>query len=123
MNVVGRINLDIYRAVMPDIVTDEVIITDERIAHIQERHPGDYEILMPYFEYIIDAPDFIGISTRPNTAVLFKKIDDIYGKLVLRLHVKGDPEEYRNSIITGMVIDEQTWKRLTKDKKVLYKRE
>lgn len=38
---VGKINKDIYKCVMDDILTDEVIITDERIQHIKERHPND----------------------------------------------------------------------------------
>lgn len=48
MHTVGRINRDIYKCITEDLVTDEVIITDERIQHIKERHPDDYE---RYYEY------------------------------------------------------------------------
>ncbi|RKI78934.1 hypothetical protein D7V90_16685 [bacterium 1xD42-87] len=37
MHTIGKINRDIYKCVTEDIVTDEVIITDERIAHIIQR--------------------------------------------------------------------------------------
>ena len=43
MYVVGKIDQEIYQCITNDIVTDEVIITDERIEHIKERHPNDYE--------------------------------------------------------------------------------
>ena len=122
MQVVGWIDRGIYLMVTPIITTDEVVITDERIHHIKDGHPGDFEILAPHLQHMLTAPDFILVSSRPHTAVIMKKIDGIFGKLVLRLHTPEDPEDYKNSILTGMVIDEQTWKRLTKPKKVLYKR-
>lgn len=40
---IGKIDLSIYRVVTENIQTDEVIITDERMKHIQEHHPGDFE--------------------------------------------------------------------------------
>ena len=36
----GKIDREVYSCVAGDIVTDEVIITDERVQHIKERHPG-----------------------------------------------------------------------------------
>ena len=43
MHIVGRIDRKIYECITDDITTDEVIITEERIQHIVERHPNDYE--------------------------------------------------------------------------------
>ena len=42
MYYVGKIDIRIFRCINPDIITDDVIITDERISHIKERHPNDY---------------------------------------------------------------------------------
>lgn len=41
---VGCIDAEIYSCITERITTSEVIITRERIAHIAERHPGDYEM-------------------------------------------------------------------------------
>lgn len=38
MLVVGHIDLDIYKCVSKDIITKEVIITEERIEHINLRN-------------------------------------------------------------------------------------
>ncbi len=43
MHTVGRIDREIYKCITEDIRTDEVIITDEQIQHIEERHPGNYK--------------------------------------------------------------------------------
>ena len=56
---VCKIDRSIYAAVSRDIRTDDVVITDERIAHIKERHPNDYERFMMYIPQIIEAPDYI----------------------------------------------------------------
>ena len=47
---VGNIDKEIYKCITDDITTDEVIITDERIAHINDRHPNDYEKIEPFFQ-------------------------------------------------------------------------
>lgn len=58
-NVVGKIDQEIYQCITNDIVTDEVIITDERIEHIKERHPNDYERFCSYIPEMISNPDYI----------------------------------------------------------------
>lgn len=42
MHTIGKIDRNIYKCVTEDIVTDEVIITDERIAHIIQRRGQDF---------------------------------------------------------------------------------
>ena len=125
VHVVGKIDRDIYKCITEDIVTDEVIITDERIGHIKERHPNDYERFYSYIPEIISHPDFIIKANKPNTGVILKEIEEHGEKfrLVLRIKVQGDPEEYKNSIMTFWHIGETTWKKNLKNKKILYKRE
>ena len=43
MYVVGNLNLNIFNCIFDGIDGTEVIITEERIKHIQERHPTDFE--------------------------------------------------------------------------------
>ena len=59
MHYVGKINREIYKCVSKDIVTDDVIITDERIQHIIEGHPNDYEQYCLYMQQIVEHPEYI----------------------------------------------------------------
>ena len=122
---VGKIDRDIYKCITKDIVTDEVIITDERIEHIKERHPNDYERFYSYIPEIISNPDYIIEANKPNTAVVLKEIEERGEKfkLVLRIKVQGDPEEYKNSIMTFWHKGETTWRKTLKNKTILYKKE
>lgn len=122
---IGKINKEIYSCVTNDIVTDEVIITDERIEHIQTNHPNDFE---QYFKRLIQAitePEYIIEANKPNTALVLKSFrsDDKVFKTILRLITSSDNPDFKNSVITFMKIDEKEWKRLIKNKKILYKSE
>lgn len=47
-----KLDIAKYKCVTPDIITDEVIITDKQIEHIKERHLHDFE---KYFDYAANA--------------------------------------------------------------------
>ncbi len=125
LRTVGRIDIKRYSCVSSEIKTDEVIITDERIAHIQERHPNDYERYCSYIPEIVADPDYIIEANKPNTAVVLKEIieDNEHFQLVLRLVVDGDQKNYKNSVITFLKIEEKRYMRYLRTKKILYKKE
>lgn len=126
MHAVGKIDRDIYKCVTENISTDEVIITDERIEHIIERHPNDYETYYGYLKQIVENPDYIIEANKPNTAMILKEIiisEEKKFKTVLRLKTSVDNPEYKNSVITFMKINEKEWSRLIRNKKILYKKE
>lgn len=125
VHTVGKLNREIYSVVSKDITTDEVIITDERIKHIKERHPNDYERFYSYLTEIVEQPDYIIMGNKPNTALILKEIKsncEVF-KTILRLKTSLDDEKFKNSIITFMKIDIKEWNRLINNKEVLYKNE
>ena len=127
VHLVGKINRDIYKRITKDIVTDEVIITDERIAHIEGRHPGDYQRYQQYIADMVLAPDYIIKDDRPFTAMVLKEFENAdnskHFRLALRLLTSEDDQNYKNSVITFMKIREKEYMRLVKNKQVLYKKE
>lgn len=56
---IGKIDIEKYKCITDDIQTDDVIITEERIQHIKERHPNDYEKYYKYMREIIESPEYI----------------------------------------------------------------
>lgn len=125
VHTVGKINRDVYKCVTEDIITNEVIVTDERIQHIKERHPNDYERFYSYLPEIIANPDYIIKANKPDTATVLKEIIDNGEKfqLVLRLVTSKDKPEFKNSIITFLKINERTWNKYLRNKEILYKRD
>lgn len=123
MYLVGKIDIKIYNCITKDITTDEVIITDERIQHIKEHHPNNYEQYYSYMRSIIENPEYIIEANKPNTALILKSFSNGNEtfKTVLRLITSSDNSKFKNSIITFMKINEKEWNRLLKNKKILYK--
>ncbi len=123
MNYVGKIDREIYKCITENIITDDVVVTDERIEHIQENHPNDYERYYSYIPNIIAEPDYIIKANKPNTGVVLKEIPETNEKfkLILRLKTDKDPMDYKNSVISFWKIGEDTWKKTIKNKKILYK--
>lgn len=125
MQIIGKLDIERYRVLSPQIRTDEVVITDERIAHIKERHPNDFEQYAQYMQQIIRSPDYILEANKPNTAFLLKEFtkEDEKFQLILRLAVEGDIPGYKNSVITFLKVEEKRYRRYLRTKKILYKSE
>jgi hypothetical protein len=121
---IGKINPKHFENVFP-IQTDDVIITDERLAHIKKRHPQDYERYAEYIPRILEQPDYIIEANKPNSAVMLKTIaeDGKEYQLILRLRAATDPANYRNSVITFSRIHAKEYRRIVRNKKILYKSE
>jgi len=124
VHTVGRIEVDKYRCITKDITTDEVVITDERIEHIQNHHPGHFEIIEPFLQTALDDPDYI-LADAANTGLILKEVQEngVRLQMVLRIHTSTDPAEFKNSVISAWVISESRWGNYLRHKNVLYKRE
>lgn len=122
MHTIGKIDIENYRVVSDKIRTSEVIITDERIAHIKERHPNDYERYSRYLVEMIENPEYILEDRTPNTAVILQEFfaEGEQFRLVLKLAVTDDEEHKKNSVITFLKINEKTYRKYLRNKKVLY---
>jgi len=120
--IVGSINLEIFKFISNDIITDEVVITDKQLAHIIEKHSKDYEMYSDFIPEILNSPDYILEANKPNSAVLLKEVvcNNEKIQLILRFKTSTDPGEYKNSIITFMKIRNKEWNRLLKNKIILY---
>lgn len=125
MHHVTRLDIEKYKCVTENITTDEVVITDERIQHIKGHHPNDYERYSSYISEALQNPDYILEDRRPATALVLKEIEEngAFFRLALRLVTISDNPEYKNSVLTFLKIREKEWKRLIRNKKVLYKAE
>jgi hypothetical protein len=123
---VGRIDLERFSQHFPDITTDEVIITDERIEHIEKRHPGTYEKYGQYIPEVLEGFQYALEDDLPNTALLLKQLEGADGdrlELVLRIHTSQDNSEFKNSVLSLWKIGEVKWNQYKRTKKILDKRE
>lgn len=121
----GILDWDIYNCISSNHITDEVIITEEQMLHIRERHPEAYIDTMHYIREILDAPDYIFRDKRPNTGLVVKKIqnDAESSLLVLKIITADDKKNYKNSVITSWKITEKRLNNYLRNKDIIYKKE
>lgn len=119
------LNVEKYRCVSPDIRTGEVIITEERIRHIQERHPNDFERYSRYISVMLENPQYILADPVPCTAVVLQEFLEggEHFRLILKLAVSKSEAGRKNSVITFLKISRKKFNKYLRNKVVLYKSE
>ena len=73
MHYVGKLDTALYSCITKDISTDEIIITDNQILHILERHPEAYCDFLSHIQEALKSPDYILADKHVNTGLIIKK--------------------------------------------------
>lgn len=120
----GKINTQILEKEYGKIQTDEIIVTNERIAHIKERHPEDYELFERYGYESVISPDLIVKDIKHcGTVFMIKKLPETNLNVVVRVVLGTDDSKLKNSVMTFYRIREKNLKKLIEKNRVLYKKE
>ena len=70
---IGKIDKNKIGRFKDKIVTEDVILSEERIKHIKEHHPGDYERYGKHINEIIEEPDYILVDNKNKDTLLYMK--------------------------------------------------
>lgn len=120
MQYIGKLNLKNIGKYGNKAITDEVILTDERLnEHILIKHFDEYHELKPFLKNIVESPDLILNDNRnDDTIILLKRINEIEknGRVVIKIAIAEDTEHPKNSILTLMKLNERTWKQTIKNR-------
>lgn len=126
MYTIGKLNTEIYKCIATDITPDEVIITDERINHINERHPQIFLSIFPYLRQAIENSDFIIADKKyVNMCLILKSVEtkNLLFEVVLHIHTSIDDPMFKSSILSAWTISRARWNNYIKNRKILYSRE
>ena len=124
MHYLCKLDREIYSCISKDILTDEVILTEERISHIKGHHPNDYERYHGYIRRMVISPDYIIETRAADTAFIVNEFTegDMHFRLILKLKTAREKRDYKNSVIQFQYINGREFERLIRNKKILYKR-
>lgn len=124
LTVLGNLDPSPLISTFGHLQTTEVVVTDERISHIKERHPEDYLLFEQYGRESILSPDIL-IQDIKNVGTVFavKKLPDTNLNVVLRLVLDTDNPDFKNSVMTFYRIREKNLKKLMEKNPVLYIKE
>ena len=121
MQYIGQLDKNKLGRYKDKIKTLDVIITNERIEHINKRHPGDYEKYIIYLSNCIKNPDYI-LEDKDNkdTIIILKRIENKRIHIVIKLQTNNRDINKYNSIITYWQIRERSYKSTIKNNKIIY---
>ena len=120
----GKINTKILEKEFGKIQTEEIIVTNERIDHIKERHPEDYNLFEKYGKESVSSPDLIIKDVKnKSTVFMIKKLPETNLNVVVRVVLETDNSKWKNSVMTFYRIRERNLKKLIEKNGVLYKKE
>lgn len=97
----GKINTAILEKKFGKVQTDEIIVTNERLIHIQQRHPQDYELFEKYGQDCVQNPEYI-INDKKNDGTVFmvRGLPDTNLNVVVRVALETDKKGLKNSVMT-----------------------
>jgi len=113
--IIGHISLDIFRRIVPNIMTDTVVLTEMSEAHIRAKHPDDLQAVIDNLPIIVSSPDYILEDRHKDTftfAILLKEIhaEGTRYRVILKLAVAGG-ERDRNFVTTAFRISPKKWEK------------
>lgn len=123
MQYIGKLDIEKLGKYKEKIITDEVILTEERIKHIQEHHPGDYERYSIYISEIIDNPDYIVDDSKNLDTILYIKTikeNEKNIQIVVRLNTNEKEKNKQNSILTLWKMKDKTYRQLLRNKEIIW---
>ncbi len=120
----GKIDKALLKKEFGELQTDEIIVTNERMDHIKQRHPEDFGLFEKFGAESVTDPDFI-IRDLKNKGTIFmvKKLPNTNLNVVVRLALETDKPELKNSIMTFYRIRERSLRKLIEKNALLYKKE
>ena len=99
--------------------SDEVILRNERLEHIRERHPEVADVLKNNYNELIKKPNYIlKDSKNENTALFIKNIEGKSYNTVIKMNTDKDVK-LENSTITFYKIRDREFKRILQKSKTL----
>lgn len=120
----GKIDIKILEIEYGRIQTDEIIVTNERINHIKERHPEDYFLFEKYGQESVTSPDLVVKDIKhAGTIFMVKRLPETNLNVVVRVVLETDDSGLKNSVMTFYRIREKNLKKLIEKNGILYKKE
>ena len=101
------------------IVNDDVVISQERIKHIENRRIYDYGFVIIHLLETIKEYDYL-ISSKDNTIRYIKKYNNNDNLILVKLSLND--KNKANSVITGIKINDKELKRLLRNNKIIDKK-
>lgn len=124
MQYIGKLDKEKLGKYKNKIVTDDIVLTNERKAHIYNNHPKDYKKIIDNIERVVLNPaEVIEDVKNTDTVFFISKLDKSNLNVIVKLNTTNNKEHPQNSIMTAWIIRDSNLKKLRQNNKTIYKSE
>ena len=120
---IGKLDKNKLGKYKDKIITDEVVLTNERKKHTEKRHPGVCNKYIKYIPDILYNPDYIAEDKDyENTILILKNIieSDKNIQIVIKLSNNENEKDKCNSILTFWSIRKRSYKSTLNNNEIIY---
>ena len=120
---VDKTKLENYELV-DDMLSEKIVLTNERKAHLLEDHPDDFDRIMKELDETIKEPDEIRVGKKDNTELHYiRQLESDNQISVVKVQIdKEDTKHKENSIISSWIVNNKNLKRKNKKTTNIYKK-
>lgn len=124
MHYIGKIDKNKIGKYAKKIITDDVVLTDERKLHIYEDHIKDYETIINNIDRIVLNPtEVLEDLKNKDTLFLIGKLEKNNLNVVVKLKTTNTREHPKNSVMTAWIIRDKNLRKLRGKNKTIYRYE
>ncbi len=122
MHYIGKIDKNKIGEYSNKIITDDIVLTDERKLHIYEKHTRDFDIIMNNIDRVAINPSEVLEDTKnKDTLFLIDKLDKNNLNVVVKLNTTNNRNHPKNSIMTAWIVRNRNLRKLREKNKTIYK--
>ncbi len=124
MQYIGKLDRTKLGEYSKKIVTEDVILTDERKLHILEDHKQDYETIISNIKRVVLNPQEVLEDIKNKDTLFFiGKLAKNNLNVVVKLNTTNNKKHPQNSVMTAWIIRNKNLKKLEQKNKSIYKSE
>lgn len=121
---IGKLNRSVLGKYKDKVVTDDIVLTAERVEHIFIDHFNDFDKIMKSIDSVVLNPDeILEDVNNVDTIFMIGKLDKNNLNVIVKLNTIGSKEHPQNSIMTAWIIRDKNLKKLRDKNITIYKKE
>jgi len=120
---IGKIDKNKLGKYKEQIITETVVLTEERKLHIYEKHQKDFERIISNLPNIILEPDeILDDYKNTDTILVIGSLGKDNLNIIIKLNTTNSKTHPQNSIMTAWLIRDKNLQKLREKHKTIYKR-
>lgn len=121
---IGKIDTNKLGKYSSKIVTNDVVLTEERKQHIYEDHEKDFKLIIENIDRVVLNPsEILEDCKNKDTLFFIDKLGKNNLNVIVKLNTTNSEKHPQNSVMTAWIIRNKNLGKLREKNRTIYKKE